>query len=118
MECRQQSTTKRQHHSSTGLQKNLRSISIRHLLATIQEWSVSSPCIVLKQKGIPRRTSSSGPRGRTRLSDYMLWQCCENTHLRFITCYLSEIRTWRLVLAVFNWRRGLSFYMCSPNPKP
>lgn len=32
--------------------------------------------------------------GESRLNDYMLWQCCENTYLHFITFYWLEVRVW------------------------
>ncbi|KAJ6069136.1 hypothetical protein N7499_011023 [Penicillium canescens] len=47
--------------------------------------------------------------GETRLSDYMLWQCCENTQLNFINCFWPEIRVWHLARIVLGWRMGRTF---------
>lgn len=42
--------------------------------------------------------------GETRLSDYMLWQCCENTQLNFLRCFWPEIGFKHLACAILNWR--------------
>ncbi|KAJ6088019.1 hypothetical protein N7499_004201 [Penicillium canescens] len=47
--------------------------------------------------------------GETRLSDYMLWQCCENAQLNFINCFWPEIRVWHLARIVMGWRMGRTF---------
>ena len=47
--------------------------------------------------------------GETRLSDYMLWQCCENAQLNFIDCFWPEVRIWHLARIVLGWRMGRTF---------
>ncbi|KAJ5900327.1 Undecaprenyl diphosphate synthase [Penicillium subrubescens] len=47
--------------------------------------------------------------GETRLSDYMLWQVCENAQLNFIKCFWPEIRAWHLARIVLGWRMGRTF---------
>jgi ditrans,polycis-polyprenyl diphosphate synthase len=43
----------------------------------------------------------------TRLSDFMLSQCNEQTQLVFLDCFWPEIRFWHVAFAVLQWRASL-----------
>ncbi|RYP74475.1 hypothetical protein DL771_002949 [Monosporascus sp. 5C6A] len=42
--------------------------------------------------------------GVTRLSDFMLWQCHEDTHIFFLSCYWPEFDLWNFVPVLLEWQ--------------
>ncbi|TRX94617.1 hypothetical protein FHL15_004389 [Xylaria flabelliformis] len=40
----------------------------------------------------------------TRLSDFMLWQCHENTHIFFLKCFWPEFDLWHFVPVLLEWQ--------------
>lgn len=46
--------------------------------------------------------------GVTRLSDFLLWQCHRDTHIRFVDCYWPEFDLWQFIpiLLEWQWRQG------------
>ncbi|KAI2631622.1 di-trans,poly-cis-decaprenylcistransferase [Xylaria nigripes] len=40
----------------------------------------------------------------TRLSDFMLWQCHENTHIFFLKCFWPEFDLWHIVPVLLEWQ--------------
>ncbi|KAI1341834.1 di-trans,poly-cis-decaprenylcistransferase [Xylariaceae sp. FL0016] len=40
----------------------------------------------------------------TRLSDFMLWQCHENTHIFFLQCMWPEFDLWNFVPVLLEWQ--------------
>ncbi|KAL7624505.1 cis-prenyltransferase [Parahypoxylon ruwenzoriense] len=42
--------------------------------------------------------------GVTRLSDFMLWQCHENTHIFFLKCLWPEFDLWHFVPILLEWQ--------------
>ncbi|GAW14996.1 hypothetical protein ANO14919_044040 [Xylariales sp. No.14919] len=40
----------------------------------------------------------------TRLSDFMLWQCHENTHIFFLQCFWPEFDLWHFVPVLLEWQ--------------
>ncbi|KAK7449756.1 cis-prenyltransferase [Stygiomarasmius scandens] len=47
--------------------------------------------------------------GVTRLSDYMLWQCCENTQLHFSPAYWPDFGLFDFVPIILQWQRAVWF---------
>ncbi|KAI0162940.1 Decaprenyl diphosphate synthase-like protein [Pestalotiopsis sp. NC0098] len=42
--------------------------------------------------------------GVTRLSDFMLWQCHEDTHIFFLKCFWPEFDLWHFVPVLLEWQ--------------
>ena len=42
--------------------------------------------------------------GVTRLSDFMLWQCHEDTHIFFLSCYWPDFDLWNFVPVLLEWQ--------------
>ncbi|KAH6656794.1 putative cis-prenyltransferase [Truncatella angustata] len=42
--------------------------------------------------------------GVMRLSDFMLWQCHENTHIFFLRCFWPEFDLWHFVPVLVEWQ--------------
>ncbi|KAH7021179.1 dehydrodolichyl diphosphate synthase [Microdochium trichocladiopsis] len=42
--------------------------------------------------------------GVRRLSDFMLWQCHENTHIFFLQCYWPDFDLWNFVPVLLEWQ--------------
>lgn len=42
--------------------------------------------------------------GVTRLSDFMLWQCHEGTHISFLDCYWPEFDLWQFIPVLLEWQ--------------
>jgi ditrans,polycis-polyprenyl diphosphate synthase len=42
--------------------------------------------------------------GVTRLSDFMLWQCHENTHIFFLQCFWPDFDLWHFVPVLLEWQ--------------
>lgn len=42
--------------------------------------------------------------GVTRLSDFMLWQCHEDTHIFFLSCFWPEFDLWQFVPVLLEWQ--------------
>lgn len=42
--------------------------------------------------------------GVTRLSDFMLWQCHEDTHIFFLDCFWPEFDLWQFVPVLVEWQ--------------
>ncbi|KAI0444463.1 di-trans,poly-cis-decaprenylcistransferase [Xylaria telfairii] len=40
----------------------------------------------------------------TRLSDFMLWQCHENTHIFFLKCFWPEFDLWHFLPVLLEWQ--------------
>ncbi|KAI1820030.1 di-trans,poly-cis-decaprenylcistransferase [Xylaria intraflava] len=40
----------------------------------------------------------------TRLSDFMLWQCHEKTHIFFLKCFWPEFDLWHIVPVLLEWQ--------------
>lgn len=51
--------------------------------------------------------------GVERLSDFMLWQCHENTDIVFLECLWPEFDLWNFlpVLVEWQWRRNNGAYI-------
>lgn len=43
--------------------------------------------------------------GVTRLSDFMLWQCHETTHIEFLSCKWPDFDIWSLLPVLLRWQR-------------
>jgi len=43
--------------------------------------------------------------GVNRLSDFLLWQCCENTQLQFIPTYWPEFGLWDFIPIILDYQR-------------
>ncbi|PGH00566.1 di-trans,poly-cis-decaprenylcistransferase [Helicocarpus griseus UAMH5409] len=43
--------------------------------------------------------------GTNRLSDFLLWQCHQNTDLAFVNSMWPEFRTWQLFSVLWRWQR-------------
>ena len=43
--------------------------------------------------------------GVDRLSDFLLWQCNQNTLLKFVECYWPEFTVWRFVGVLLDYQR-------------
>jgi ditrans,polycis-polyprenyl diphosphate synthase len=43
--------------------------------------------------------------GVNRLSDFLLWQCCENTQLQFTSTYWPDFGLWDFVPIIFDYQR-------------
>lgn len=39
-----------------------------------------------------------------RLSDFMLWQCHENTHIFFLKCFWPEMDLWHFIPVLLEWQ--------------
>ncbi|KAJ3993504.1 Decaprenyl diphosphate synthase-like protein [Lentinula boryana] len=46
--------------------------------------------------------------GVKRLSDFMLWQCCENTQLHFSNTYWPDFGLFDFVPIIFEWQKSVS----------
>lgn len=42
--------------------------------------------------------------GVTRLSDFMLWQCHEDTHIFFLKCFWPEFDLWHFLPVLLEWQ--------------
>jgi ditrans,polycis-polyprenyl diphosphate synthase len=42
--------------------------------------------------------------GVMRLSDFMLWQCHEDTHIFFLKCFWPEFDLWHFVPVLLEWQ--------------
>lgn len=42
--------------------------------------------------------------GVMRLSDFMLWQCHEDTHIFFLNCFWPEFDLWHFVPVLIEWQ--------------
>jgi ditrans,polycis-polyprenyl diphosphate synthase len=42
--------------------------------------------------------------GVTRLSDFMLWQCHEDTHIFFLECLWPEFDLWHFIPVLLEWQ--------------
>jgi ditrans,polycis-polyprenyl diphosphate synthase len=40
----------------------------------------------------------------TRLSDFMLWQCHEDTHIFFLKCFWPEFDLWHFLPVLLEWQ--------------
>ncbi|KAJ3718132.1 putative undecaprenyl diphosphate synthase-domain-containing protein [Lentinula guzmanii] len=47
--------------------------------------------------------------GVKRLSDFMLWQCCENTQLHFSNTYWPDFGLFDFVPIIFEWQKSVWF---------
>lgn len=43
--------------------------------------------------------------GVTRLSDFMLWQCHQETHIFFLKCFWPEFDLWHFLPVLVEWQR-------------
>ncbi|KAI0784353.1 dehydrodolichyl diphosphate synthetase [Abortiporus biennis] len=43
--------------------------------------------------------------GVKRLSDYLLWECSENTQIQFLSCYWPDIGLWDLIPIILEYQR-------------
>jgi ditrans,polycis-polyprenyl diphosphate synthase len=42
--------------------------------------------------------------GVMRLSDFMLWQCHEDTHIFFLKCFWPEFDIWHFIPVLLEWQ--------------
>ncbi|KAJ2902010.1 Decaprenyl diphosphate synthase-like protein [Zalerion maritima] len=64
--------------------------------STLSSHLYTSPCPPLD---LLVRTS-----GVTRLSDFMLWQCHEDTHISFLDCLWPEFDLWQFIPVLLEWQ--------------
>ncbi|THU96347.1 dehydrodolichyl diphosphate synthetase [Dendrothele bispora CBS 962.96] len=61
------------------------------------------------QRGSPPLDILVRTSGVTRLSDYMLWQCCEHTQLHFSPAYWPDFGLFDFVPIILQWQRAVWF---------
>jgi ditrans,polycis-polyprenyl diphosphate synthase len=44
--------------------------------------------------------------GVIRLSDFMLWQCHQNTPIVFLKCFWPEFDLWHFIPVLLEWQWG------------
>lgn len=47
--------------------------------------------------------------GATRLSDFMLWQCSDQTELVFLDCFWPQFGAWQLAFSILQWRSRVQY---------
>ncbi len=45
--------------------------------------------------------------GVERLSDFMLWQCHQETHIVFLKCFWPEFDLWHFLPVLVEWQRKM-----------
>ncbi|KAL4248480.1 Alkyl transferase [Abortiporus biennis] len=48
--------------------------------------------------------------GVKRLSDYLLWECSENTQIQFLSCYWPDIGLWDLIPIILEYQRKATMF--------
>ncbi|KAJ3980682.1 Decaprenyl diphosphate synthase-like protein [Lentinula detonsa] len=73
----------------------------------ITEDTINSHLMSVK-RGSPPLDILIRTSGVKRLSDFMLWQCCENTQLHFSNTYWPDFGLFDLVPIIFEWQKSVS----------
>ncbi|KAJ4490846.1 Decaprenyl diphosphate synthase-like protein [Lentinula aciculospora] len=74
----------------------------------ITEDTINSHLMSVK-RGSPPLDILVRTSGVKRLSDFMLWQCCENTHLHFSNTYWPDFGLLDFVPIILEWQRSVWF---------
>ncbi|KAH7876570.1 putative undecaprenyl diphosphate synthase-domain-containing protein [Lentinula edodes] len=74
----------------------------------ISEDTINSHLMSVKQ-GSPPLDILVRTSGVKRLSDFMLWQCCENTQLHFSNTYWPDFGLFDFVPIILEWQRSVWF---------
>ncbi|KAF8343359.1 Decaprenyl diphosphate synthase-like protein [Amanita rubescens] len=71
---------------------------------TITEHDITSH-LMITRAGSPPLDILVRTSGVKRLSDFMLWQCCENTQIHFSNAYWPEYGFWDFVPVILAYQR-------------
>ncbi|KAJ3918360.1 putative undecaprenyl diphosphate synthase-domain-containing protein [Lentinula edodes] len=74
----------------------------------ISEDTINSHLMSVK-RGSPPLDILVRTSGVKRLSDFMLWQCCENTQLHFSNTYWPDFGLFDFVPIILEWQRSVWF---------
>ncbi|KAJ3931484.1 MAG: putative undecaprenyl diphosphate synthase-domain-containing protein [Lentinula lateritia] len=75
----------------------------------ISEDTINSHLMSVK-RGSPPLDILVRTSGVKRLSDFMLWQCCENTQLHFSNTYWPDFGLFDFVPIILEWQRSVWFH--------
>ncbi|KAL9715505.1 cis-prenyltransferase [Leucoagaricus gongylophorus] len=63
--------------------------------------------LMMTARGSPPLDVLIRTSGVKRLSDFMLWQCCENTQIQFSSKYWPEFGFWDLIPVILDYQRKI-----------
>ncbi|KAK2459495.1 hypothetical protein APHAL10511_008479 [Amanita phalloides] len=88
----------------SAVHEALLSTSSSDLPPTLTEHDITSH-LMITRAGSPPLDILIRTSGVKRLSDFMLWQCCENTQIHFSKAYWPEYSIWQFIPVILDYQR-------------
>lgn len=86
-------------------------MAVRSLVCQASEGTLDPNTLTVDDISANLYTKDCGPpdmlirtSGVERLSDFLLWQCHQNTLIRFVGCNWPEFSVWRFLPVLMEWQ--------------